>query len=41
MRLFRLPSPSLTVGVTALFLALGGGIAVASGWSGSENNVSS
>ena len=38
MRL-RLPSPSLVVGTTALFLTIGGGIAAASSWSGSENNV--
>jgi hypothetical protein len=40
MKLVRIPSPSLAVGATALFLALGGGYAAAStNWSGSQSNV--
>ena len=38
MRLFRLPSPSLVIGTAAMFLAVGG-VAAASNWSGSQNNV--
>jgi hypothetical protein len=39
MRHFRFPSPSLAVATAALFLAIGGGYAAASNWSGSQNNV--
>jgi hypothetical protein len=35
----RTPSPALVISVVALFVAIGGGAAVAAGWSGSEQQV--
>jgi hypothetical protein len=35
----RTPSPALAVSTVALFVAVGGGAAVAAGWSGSEQQV--
>jgi hypothetical protein len=36
---FRIPSPSLVLSTVALFVAIGGGAAVAAGWTGSEQQV--
>jgi hypothetical protein len=35
----RIPSPALVLSAVALFVAVGGGAAVAAGWSGSEQQV--